>query len=124
MNELTYKQKIAMMRILLDLILADKRVDVREEEYFTQIACIFGLDDDAKADVKEKNSLLALSEIRDFQPKDKEMLAKLMGKMIVVDEDINYNEVRLYNVVNEFCNINIEFHIEDYPNYRFSGEEI
>jgi uncharacterized tellurite resistance protein B-like protein len=124
MNELTYKQKIAMMRILLDLILADKRVDVREDEYFTQIASVLGLDEDSKSDVKEKNSLLALSEIRDFHQKDKETLAKLMGEMIVVDEDINYNEVRLYNVVNDFCNINIEFQIEDYPNYSISGEEV
>lgn len=117
MTELTYSQKISMMRILLDLVLADNRVDKREEDYFNQIAEQLGLSEDIKQDLEKKNSLLALSEIREFSQSDKEKLARLMGSMIIVDKDINYNEVRLYNVVNEFCNINIEFQIEDYPEY-------
>lgn len=117
MIDLTYDQKIAIMRILLDLVLADKRVDMRERDYFIRIAESLGLTSSVRPDVEQMNSLLALSEIREFSQADKEVLARLMGKMIVVDKDINYNEVRLYNVVNEFCGINIEFQIEDYPEY-------
>ena len=32
-----------------------------------------------------------------------------MGQMIIVDEDINVNEVAIYNVVAEFCDINTSF---------------
>lgn len=35
--------------------------------------------------------------------------------MIVIDKDINYNEVKLYNAVCESCNIERNFNIEDYP---------
>lgn len=122
MTELTYKQKIAMMRILLDLVLADERVDERESTYFVEIAKLLDLKEDAKIDVDKKNSLLALCEIQDFTREEKEMFAKMMGKMIVVDEDINYNEVCVYNVVNDFCKINVGFQIEDYPQYTLSGE--
>jgi hypothetical protein len=54
-------------------------------------------------------------------PEIKKEIAKLMGKMIVVDRDINYNEVKLYNRLCELCNIEKDFNIKDYPDYTFSG---
>ena len=32
-----------------------------------------------------------------------------MAQMIIVDEDININEVAIFNVVSEFCGINKDF---------------
>lgn len=122
MKKFTYDQKIAMMRILLDLVLADGRIDERETVFFDKIAGVLGLDNLARKDVDAKNSLLALTEISEFTQEQKEELSKLMGQMIIVDEDINYNEIRIYNVVNDFCKINIGFNIEDYPDYSRSGE--
>lgn len=122
MDNYTYEQKISMMRILLDIVLADGRIDERETLFFDKIAGVLGLDYSAKADVNAKNSLLALTEISEFTQDQKRNLSKLMGQMIVVDEDINYNEIRIYNVVNDFCKINIGFNMEDYPNYCKSEE--
>lgn len=122
MDKFTYDQKIAMMRILLDLVLADGRVDEREIVFFDKISGLLGLDNSARKDVDAKNSLLALTEISEYTQEQKEELSKLMGQMIVVDEDINYNEIRIYNVVNDFCKINIGFNMEDYPDYSRSGE--
>lgn len=122
MEKFTYEQKIAMMRILLDLVLADGRIDERESAFFDRIAGLLGLDNSARKDVEAKNSLLALTEISEYTQEQKEELSRLMGKMIVVDEDINYNEIRIYNVVNDFCKINIGFNMEDYPDYSRSGE--
>lgn len=122
MEQFTYEQKIAMMRILLDLVLADGRIDERESAFFDRIAGPLGLDNSARKDVEAKNSLLALTEISEYTQEQKEELSRLMGKMIVVDEDINYNEIRIYNVVNDFCKINIGFNMEDYPDYSRSGE--
>lgn len=122
MKKFTYDERIAMMRILLDLVLADGRIDERETTFFDKIAGILGLDSSARKDVDEKNSLLALTEISEYNQEQKEELSKLMGQMIVVDKDINYNEIRIYNVVNDFCKINIGFNMEDYPDYSRSGE--
>ena len=113
-----------MMRILMDLVLADGRIDERETAFFDRIAGLLGLDCKAKKDVDGKNSLLALTEISEYSQEQKEELSRLMGQMIVVDKDINYNEVRIYNVVNDFCKINIGFRMEDYPDYSRSGDFI
>ena len=124
MKIFTYAQKVSMMRILMDLVLADGRIDERETAYFDRIAGLLGLDNNARKDVDKKNSLLALTEISDFDQSQKEELSKLMGQRIVVDKDINYNEIRIYNVVNDFCKINVGFNMEDYPEYSRSGDFI
>ena len=124
MKKFTYAQKVSMMRILMDLVLADGRIDERETAYFDRITGLLGLDNNARKDVDKKNSLLALTEISDFDQSQKEELSKLMGQMIVVDKDINYNEIRIYNVVNDFCKINVGFNMEDYPEYSRSGDFI
>lgn len=121
MNKFTYAQKVSIMRILMDLVLADGRIDERETMFFDRIADLLGLDIKARKDVDTKNSLLALTEISEFTQKQKIELSKLMGQMIVVDKDINYNEIRIYNVVNDFCKINVSFDIEEYPEYTRSG---
>ena len=119
MKNLTYLERIAIMRVLLDIILADNIVDKREAILYDKIAKKMDVVD-AKQDIEKQNSLLALSILRDLPQKVKEEFAKLMGQMIVADEDINYNEVKIYNVVSEFCKIKTEFNIHDYPNFTRS----
>lgn len=120
MNELTYDERIAVMRILFDIILADKKIDPREELLFGQIAENLQLGDSVRTEIEQLNSLLALSMIRNFTRDQKVELAQMMGKMIVVDNDINYNEVRIYDVVNDYCNINVDFFHSDDLEYTFS----
>lgn len=120
MEKLTYNERIAVMRILLDIVLADNKIDGREQQFYEQIIKKLELDESAKAVVEKQNSLLALTIIHDFTQEQKEAFAKLMGQMIVVDKDINYNEVKIYNVVNEFCNIHVEFKMDNYPEYTLS----
>ena len=120
MKELTYNERIAVMRILWDIILADKRVDSREQLLFGEIAESSELSESSKGEVENLNSLLALAMIHDFKQEQKVEFAKLMGQMIIVDKDINYNEVRIYSVVNDFCNIKAEFVMDDYPEYTRS----
>lgn len=117
MKNLTYNEKIAVMRILLDIVLADNRVDERETMFYDKIALELELGQMARQDVDKQNSLLALAIIHDLPMEQKCSFAKLMGQMIIVDEDINYNEVIIYNVVNKFCDINIDFDASDYPEY-------
>ena len=110
-NELdyTYQQKIAMMRILLDIIQADGIIDTRETFFFNQLKEKFGMSDSDHEIVKQKNSLLALVQLKEMQPEQKQAFAYLMNKMIIVDDDIDVNEVAIYNVVNEFCKMETDF---------------
>lgn len=109
MVEYTYQQKIAIMRILLDIIHADGIIDARETFFFEKLKDELQLAEEDHEIVKKKNSLLALTQIKLLDEGQKEHFAKLMAQMIIVDEDINVNEVAIYNVVSEFCGINKEF---------------
>ncbi len=109
MPTFSYQQKIAMMRILLDIIQADGRIDVREVFYFNKLKEELSLTDDAHKDVNKKNSLIALLQIKSFTDEQKDYFAELMANMIVVDEDIDVNEVMIYNVVRDFAGITKEF---------------
>ncbi len=109
MVEYTYQQKIAIMRILLDIIHADGIIDARETFFFEKLKDELQLAEEDHEIVKKKNSLLALTQIKLLDEEQKEHFAKLMAQMIIVDEDINVNEVAIYNIVSEFCGINKEF---------------
>lgn len=105
----TYQQNIAMMRILLDIIHADGRIDARETFLFNQLKNEFKLTEEDHFIVEKKNSLLALAQIKEMNDKEKAYFAKLMSKMVVVDEDINVNEVTIYDLVCNFCGIKTAF---------------
>ena len=107
--DFTFQQKIAMMRILLDIIHADGIIDARENFFFNQLKEKFGMDDSDYEVVKDKNSLLALVQIKEMDNDQKKQFAYLMNKMIIVDDDIDVNEVAIYNVVNEFCKMETDF---------------
>ena len=120
MVEYSYQQKIAMMRILLDIIHADGYIDAREQHFFNELKQLFDLEEADHESVKECNSLLALLQIREFSEEQKMGFALYMSKMIAVDGDINDNEVAIYNVVNEFCSLHKEF-TDNIPEEELKG---
>lgn len=121
MEELTHDAKIAVLKILNDIVNADNIVNDVEVEYMNEIAHSFELTDDYMNEVNNLVTLQALATIRTLSADFKEKIAQMMGKMIIIDGDINYNEVKLYNAVCESCNIERDFNVEDYPGLTFSG---
>ena len=113
--DFTYQQKIAMMRILLDIINADGVVDVRETYYFNQLMEEFEMSEDDRTIVDKKNSLLALVQLNDMSNDQKDYFANLMARMIIIDENVNYNEVAIYDVVKEFCSLSKSFEEQPKP---------
>ena len=121
MEELTHDAKIAVLRILNDIVNADNIVKDVEVENMNEIARSFELADNYMDEVNNLVTLQALSIVRALSIDLKEKIAQMMGKMIVIDEDINYNEVKLYNAVCESCNIERDFNVEDYHGLTSSG---
>ena len=109
MVEYTYQQRIAIMRILLDIIHADGIIDARETFFFEKLKDEFGLAEEDHEVVKNKNSLLALTQIKLLDDEQKEHFAELMAQMIIVDEDINVNEMAIYELVCKTCGIEAKF---------------
>ncbi len=121
MEEFAYNAKIAVVRVLNEILNADNVVHENEVQYMNEVVQNFGLSDEYKKEVDEMMTLQALSTIRELSIEQKEEVAKMMGKMIVIDNDINYNEVKLYNAFCESCDIEKDFNVEDYPEYSLSG---
>lgn len=121
MNKLTYIEKIALFRILFDIVNADKIIHEKEIDYLKEIANSLNLVGYYEKDVKELTFFMAISKIQSLSNDVKEEIAQLMGNMIVIDKDINYNEVKVYYRVCELCNINKDFDVEDFPNCTLSG---
>jgi len=62
--EYTFQQKIAIMRILLDITHVDGIIDARETFFFNKLKEKFELQDDDHELIKSKNSLIAVSQIK------------------------------------------------------------
>ena len=121
MEELSYNAKLAVVKVLSEILNADNVVHEKEVQYMNEVIQDFGLESNYKDDVKTMMTLQALATIREMDVEQKEMVAKMMGKMIVVDNDINYNEVKLYNAFCESCNIERDFNVNDYSDVTLSG---
>ena len=121
MEELTYNAKLAVVKVLNEILNADNVVHEKEVQYMNEVIQYFGLEAKYEDDVKTLMTLQALATIRELNVEQKEMVAKMMGKMIVIDNDINYNEVKLYNAFCESCNIQRNFNVKDYSDVTLSG---
>ena len=121
MEQLTYNAKIAVVKVLNEILNADNIVHENEVQYMNEVIRDFGLEGKYEDDVKSLMTLQALATIRELDVELKEMAAKMMGKMIVIDNDINYNEVKLYNAFCESCNIEKNFNVDEYEDVTLSG---
>lgn len=121
MEQLTYNAKIAVVKVLNEILNADNIVHENEVQYMNEVIRDFGLEGKYEDDVKSLMTLQALATIRELDVELKEMVAKMMGKMIVIDNDINYNEVKLYNAFCESCNIEKDFNVNEYEDVTLSG---
>ena len=121
MEQFTYNAKIAVIKVLNEILNADNVVHENEVKYLNEVIRDFGLELTYEEDVKALMTLQALATIRELNVEQKEMVAKMMGKMIVIDDDINYNEVKLYNAFCESCNIEKDFNVKDYTDVTLSG---
>ena len=121
MEQLTYNAKIAVVKVLNEILNADNIVHENEVQYMNEVIRDFRLDGNYEDDVRVLMTLQALATIRELDVELKEMVAKMMGKMIVIDNDINYNEVKLYNAFCESCNIEKDFNVNEYEDVTLSG---
>ena len=94
MEELTHDAKIAVLRILNDIVNADNIIKDVELKYMNEIARSFELADNYMDEVNNLVTLQALAIVRTLSADFKKKIAQMMGKMIVIDKDINYNEVK------------------------------
>lgn len=105
--EFLYNQKMAIVRLLLDIISVDGKIDSRETFYFEKVKEELGLDATDHFRVNEYSTLLSLSILKGMSEDQKAVYSQFMRKMILADEVVEENERIAYFDICEFCNIPI-----------------
>ena len=103
--EFTYNQKMSIVKLLLDIISVDGKIDSRETFLFERIKEDLGLSSEDHWKAREYNTLLCLSIVREMSPEQKKYYSELMIKMILADEEVAPNERIAYNDICDFCGI-------------------
>lgn len=104
--EYTKEQKMAMSKVLLDIVSVDEHIDARETLYFEKVKDLLELSTQDHFDVLHLNSLRCLSIIKTLSAPQKTEFAKMMREMILADEFIDPNEAVSFYDICEFVHVN------------------
>lgn len=105
MVEFSYIQKMSIVKILLDIISVDGKIDARETRFFEEIKVKLDLSAEDHFRVREYNTLNCLSIIKEMTEEQKKEYQKLMWGIILADGVIEENEQLAYDNICEFCGI-------------------
>ena len=101
--EFSYNQKMSIVKLLLDIISVDGKIDARETFLFEQIKKELELNPEDHFKAYEYNTLLCLSIIKDMTEQQKQRCLKMMVDMIMADEEVAVNEKIAFENICEFC---------------------
>ena len=105
MMEYTYVQKMSIVKVLLDIISVDGKIDARETHFFEEIKIRLDLSAVDHFRVREYNTLNCLSVIKEMTVEQKNYYRELMSGIILADGVIEENEQIAYDNICEFCGI-------------------
>ena len=104
--EYTKDQKMAMSKVLLDIVSVDEHIDARETMYFENVKELLDLTTQDYYDILHLNTLKCLSIIKLMTIEQKTEFATMMRKMIIADGYIDPNEATSFYDICEFIHIN------------------
>lgn len=98
-------QKMSIVKVLLDIISVDGKIDARETRFFEEIKDRLGLGAEDHFKLREYNTLNSLSVIKEMTIEQKNVYAELMEDIILADGAIDENEQLAYDNICQFCKI-------------------
>ncbi len=104
--EYTKDQKMAMSKVLLDIVSVDEHIDARETMYFENVKELLDLTTQDHYNILHLNTLKCLSIIKLMTIEQKTEFATMMRKMIIADGYIDPNEATSFYDICEFIHIN------------------
>lgn len=94
--EYTIEQKMAMSKVLLDILSIDEHIDSRETLYFEKVKELLHLSTQDHYDILHLNTLKCLSIIKSMDEDCKKGFVQMMREMIISDRLIDPNEARSF----------------------------
>ena len=96
---------MAIVRVLLDIISVDGKIDARETHFFEEVKVKLELSAEDHFKVMEFNTLNCLSIIKELTDAQKQFYKELMYDIILADGVIEENEQLAYDNICEFCHV-------------------
>ena len=96
MKEYNNEEKLAIAKILLDLIYIDGKVDRREINYFEKVKEVLELSPEEQFMVTGLNTLHCLGTLKTMDSEQKHAFAEMMRNVILADEYIDPNEAQAF----------------------------
>lgn len=103
--EYNYNQKMAIARLLLDIINIDRKIDEREVLYFEKVKKELCLSPEDHSKLNNFSTLLSLSVLKNMSIEQKKKYAIFMRHMILIDGVIEPSERLAYEDICAFCEI-------------------
>ena len=99
------QQKLAISKILLDILSIDENIDPRETMYFEKVKELLELSAQDHYDVLGLNTLKCMSIVKAMNEQQKMEFARMMREMIVADQFIDPNEASAFYDLCDFIGI-------------------
>ena len=104
---LTYQEKNAVIKVLMDIAWADGKITDGEESYFQQMRNFFGASNSDIEEASKMSVVASLTILKNMSQEQKLALAYMMREMITVDGEIHENEKQIFEAV--CINIEVQF---------------
>ena len=101
----SYIQKMSIVKVLLDIISVDGKIDARETHFFEEIKVKLDLSAEDHFRVREYNTLNCLSIIKEMTLEQKIDYRELMSGIILADGIVEENEQIAFDNICKFCDI-------------------
>ena len=105
MNNFSDEQKMAIAKVLLDIIYVDSKIDSREITYYERIKNLFDLSPENQFAVVGLNTLYCLGIIKALDDEKKLSFVNMMRKTILADGYVDSKEAEAFYNICEFINI-------------------
>ena len=103
--EYSREQRMALSKVLLDILSVDESIDSRETILFERIKDKLNLTAQDHFEVLQLNTLKCLSTIKNIDTDQKMEFAQMMKEMILADEFIDPNEAVAFYDICEFVRL-------------------
>lgn len=105
MIEYNNEQKMAIAKVLLDIIYIDSKIDEREISYFEKVKCFFELSSEDRFKIVGLNTLHCLCIIKAMDIEQKQCFAEMMRKTILADNFVDPKEAQAFYTICEFIHV-------------------
>ena len=105
MTPFTLQEKMAMAKILVDIVSVDEKIDVRETLYFEKVKDLLELTTKDHFELLNLKTIMCLSTIKGMLDEQKIYFAEMMRSMVLADEYIDPKEASSFYDICDFIQI-------------------